>query len=94
LEYTRIIFSSLPANYFIRKPIGNEDLIKRIDEIINSVNIQIEVSKRILIIDDDPVITLTFKGGIENNNDNEGKRIEVHAYHNSMCINIDEPILH
>nr|MDP9290442.1 hypothetical protein [Thermoproteota archaeon] len=27
------IFSSLPANYFIRKPIGNEELIRRIDEI-------------------------------------------------------------
>jgi DNA-binding response OmpR family regulator len=30
------IFSSLPANYFIRKPIGNEELIRRIDEIIIS----------------------------------------------------------
>jgi two-component system, OmpR family, response regulator ChvI len=28
------IFSSLPANHFIRKPIGNEELIKRINEII------------------------------------------------------------
>jgi DNA-binding response OmpR family regulator len=27
------IFSSLPANCFIRKPIGNEELIRRIDEI-------------------------------------------------------------
>jgi DNA-binding response OmpR family regulator len=27
------IFSSLPASYFIRKPIGNEELIRRIDEI-------------------------------------------------------------
>ncbi|MDP9290722.1 MAG: response regulator [Thermoproteota archaeon] len=27
------IFSSLPANYFIRKPIGNEELIRMIDEI-------------------------------------------------------------
>ncbi|PWU80664.1 MAG: response regulator [Candidatus Nitrosopolaris wilkensis] len=35
------IFSSLPANYFIRKPIGNEDLIKRIDKIINNVTIQL-----------------------------------------------------
>jgi len=35
------IFSSLPANYFIRKPIGNEELIKRIDEIINDVTVQI-----------------------------------------------------
>ena len=35
------IFSSLPANYFIRKPIGNEELIKRIDEIINNVTMQI-----------------------------------------------------
>ena len=35
------IFSSLPANCFIRKPIGNEDLIKRVNEIINDVTIQI-----------------------------------------------------
>ena len=28
------IFSSLPANHFIRKPIDNEGLIKRINEII------------------------------------------------------------
>jgi DNA-binding response OmpR family regulator len=35
------IFSSLPANYFIRKPIGNKELIKRIDEIINDVTVQI-----------------------------------------------------
>jgi len=49
-------------------------------------------SKRILIIEDDPDITLTFKGGIENNNGNDGnnKRIEVYTYHNSICIIIDE----
>jgi len=35
------IFSSLPVNYFIRKPIGNEELIKRVDEIINDGPIQI-----------------------------------------------------
>jgi DNA-binding response OmpR family regulator len=35
------IFSSLPANYFIRKPIGNEDLIERIVQIINNVTMQI-----------------------------------------------------
>jgi DNA-binding response OmpR family regulator len=35
------IFSSLPANCFIRKPIGNEELIKRVNEIINDVTIQI-----------------------------------------------------
>ena len=29
------ILSRLPANYFIRKPIDNEDLINRINEIIN-----------------------------------------------------------
>ena len=28
------IFSSLPANSFIRKPIENEELVKRINEII------------------------------------------------------------
>jgi DNA-binding response OmpR family regulator len=35
------IFSSLPANYFIRKPIGNEELINRVNEIINDATIQI-----------------------------------------------------
>ena len=32
------IFSSLPANYFIRKPIDNEELMKRINEIITDDN--------------------------------------------------------
>jgi DNA-binding response OmpR family regulator len=35
------IFSSLPANCFIRKPIGNEELIQRVNEIINDATIQI-----------------------------------------------------
>jgi DNA-binding response OmpR family regulator len=35
------IFSSLPANCFIRKPFGNEELIKRVNEIINDATIQI-----------------------------------------------------
>jgi two-component system catabolic regulation response regulator CreB/two-component system response regulator ChvI len=35
------IFSSLPANYFIRKPVGNEELMRRIDDIINDTAIQI-----------------------------------------------------
>ena len=29
------ILSRLPANYFIRKPINNEELVKRINEIID-----------------------------------------------------------
>ena len=43
-------------------------------------------SKRILIIDDDPDITLTFKKGIENSNGNEdiNKRIEVYTYNNPL----------
>jgi DNA-binding response OmpR family regulator len=32
------IFSSLPANCFIRKPIENEELMKRINEIIYDTN--------------------------------------------------------
>src|SRR5437879_1746197 len=35
------IFSSLPANYFIPNPVANEDLIKRVNEIINNAPIQI-----------------------------------------------------
>lgn len=35
------IFSSLPANYFMRKPIGNEELIRKIDEIINDTAIRV-----------------------------------------------------
>jgi DNA-binding response OmpR family regulator len=30
------IFSSLPDNYFIRKPIGNEELLKRVHGIITT----------------------------------------------------------
>ena len=59
---------------------------------IVTVKVRKPVSERILIINDDPDITLTFKGGIENNNGNDGnyKRIEVYTNHNSTCINIDE----
>ncbi len=35
------IFSSVPANYFMRKPIGNEELITHINQIINDTSIQI-----------------------------------------------------
>jgi len=35
------IFSSLPANYFMRKPIGNEELISRIEEIINDTAMRV-----------------------------------------------------
>jgi len=43
-------------------------------------------SKRVLIIDDDPDITLTFKEGIENSNGNQdiNKRIEVYTYNNPL----------
>ena len=35
------IFSSLPASYFMRKPIDNAELITRINQIINDTSIQI-----------------------------------------------------
>jgi DNA-binding response OmpR family regulator len=35
------IFSSLPASYFMRKPISNAELITRIIQIINDISIQI-----------------------------------------------------
>ena len=35
------IFSSLPASYFMRKPINNAELITRINQIINDISIQI-----------------------------------------------------
>jgi DNA-binding response OmpR family regulator len=43
-------------------------------------------SKRVLIVDDDPDITLTFKEGIENSNGNEdiNKKIEVYTYNNPL----------
>ena len=36
------ILSRLPANYFIRKPINNEELVKRINEIIYDKPVIIE----------------------------------------------------
>jgi hypothetical protein len=35
------IFSSLPVSNFMRKPIDNEQLITRINQIINDISIQI-----------------------------------------------------
>ena len=42
--------------------------------------------KRILIIDDEPDVTITFKAGIEDNNNNNdaNKRIEVYTSNNPM----------
>ena len=37
------IFSSLPASYFMRKPISNAELITRIIQIINDISIQIRI---------------------------------------------------
>jgi PleD family two-component response regulator len=36
--------------------------------------------KRVLIVDDDPDITTTFKIGIENTHINTNKKIDIHAY--------------
>jgi len=44
------IFSALPANYFIWKPIGNEELIKLVNEINNNAPIQkLEVHSMVLV---------------------------------------------
>ena len=42
--------------------------------------------KRILIVDDDKDITITFKAGIQdsNNHNNAKRRIEVHTYNNPV----------
>ena len=40
--------------------------------------------KRILVIDDDPDITLTFKLGLERNNDDNKSRFEVYTCNNPL----------
>ena len=93
------IFSPLSVNHFIRKPINNEDLLKRINEVI-IVDTTVSISKqwndglnqmtdhrrtedllyrmvsvkdkqrswkRILIVDDDVDVTITFKAVIQSN---------------------------
>jgi DNA-binding response OmpR family regulator len=44
--------------------------------------------KRILIIDDDPDVTTTFKVGIENSNNHaeDGKKIEVYTYNDPQTV--------
>ncbi|NAL77827.1 response regulator [Nitrososphaera sp. AFS] len=46
-------------------------------------------TKRIFIVDDDPDITTTFKIGIENNNINADKKIEVHTYNDPRIALLD-----
>jgi len=41
--------------------------------------------KRILIVDDDADITITFKTGIEDSNNDDRKRIEVHTSNNPVA---------
>ena len=47
--------------------------------------------KRVLIIDDDPDITMTFKGAIENSNDHDdrSRRIEVYTYNDPLVALLD-----
>jgi two-component system catabolic regulation response regulator CreB/two-component system response regulator ChvI len=60
------IFSSLPANHFIRKPIDNEELMKRINEIIgNTPMITAGEKRRIMIVDDDPDIANLYRSSLE-----------------------------
>jgi two-component SAPR family response regulator len=40
--------------------------------------------KRILIVDDDADVTLTFKAGIEESNNDANKRIEVYTFNNPV----------
>ena len=42
--------------------------------------------KRILIVDDDPDITLTFKIALEKENDNNNKEFEVHAFNDPLSV--------
>lgn len=57
-----------------------------------TVKVRQPVSKRILIVDADPDITLTFKGDIENNNGNDGtikelKYIQITIQHALILMN-------
>jgi DNA-binding response OmpR family regulator len=45
--------------------------------------------KRILIVDDDADVTLTFKGGIEENNNDPNRRIEVYTSNDPMSALLD-----
>jgi DNA-binding response OmpR family regulator len=42
--------------------------------------------KRILIVDDDPDITLTFKIALEKENDNNNKEFEVHTFNDPLSV--------
>jgi len=45
--------------------------------------------KRILIVDDDADVTLTFKAGIEENNNDPNRRIEVYSSNDPMSALLD-----
>jgi DNA-binding response OmpR family regulator len=45
--------------------------------------------KRILIVDDDADVTLTFKAGIEENNNDPNTRIEVYTFNDPMSALLD-----
>ena len=42
--------------------------------------------KRVLIVDDDPDITLTFKIALEKENDNNNKGFEVHTFNDPLSV--------
>ncbi len=55
---------------------------------ISTINERQQYWKRILVIDDDTDVTITFKVGIEdsNNIDNVDKKIEVHTSNNPLAV--------
>jgi len=64
------------------KPVKNSTTKNKVEAV--SVADKEEFWRRIMIIDDDSDTTLTFKEALENSNDTDERRIQVHTYNDPL----------
>ena len=65
--------------------IKDEQLIKNQPQIVTNKEKQEPFSKRILIVDNEPDITLTFKSALEQEYNNN-KKLEVHTFNDPLSV--------
>ncbi len=66
--------------------IKDEQLIKNQPQIVTIKEKQEPFSKRILIVDNEPDITQTFKSALEQKYNNNNKKLEVHTFNDPLSV--------
>src|SRR5215467_1784488 len=75
--------SSVIASSYLQKQGSNSHTIVETEA---NVSLKPPFVKRILLVDDDPDITLTFKAGLESDYYNDKRRFEVYTYNDPLLV--------